>query len=102
MRFKSRLVRRLASGTYYIRSILNLGVTVYTPCVALKTVMGLPYWFSIVLISSIAILFTLLVSLYLFSLKLFLVLPDDIVVSNNKYFTYLYFKKIYEQLQNYA
>lgn len=61
MRFKSKMVRRLASATYYIRSILNLGVTVFTPCVALKTVMGLPYWFSIVLISSIAILFTVLV-----------------------------------------
>ncbi|KAL5234454.1 hypothetical protein ACI65C_001864 [Semiaphis heraclei] len=60
MRFKSRLVRRLASATYFIRSILNLGVTVFTPCVALKTVMGLPYWFSIVLITSIAIVFTLL------------------------------------------
>ncbi|XP_060838094.1 sodium-coupled monocarboxylate transporter 2 isoform X2 [Rhopalosiphum padi] len=60
MRFKSRLVRRLASATYFIRSILNLGVTVFTPCVALKTVMGLPYWFSIILITSIAIIFTLL------------------------------------------
>ncbi|XP_008178360.1 sodium-coupled monocarboxylate transporter 2 isoform X2 [Acyrthosiphon pisum] len=60
MRFKSRLVRRLASGTYFIRSILNLGVTVFTPCVALKTVMGLPYWFSIILITSIAIVFTVL------------------------------------------
>ncbi|XP_025421266.1 sodium-coupled monocarboxylate transporter 2 isoform X2 [Sipha flava] len=60
MRFKSRLVRRLASATYFIRSVLNLGVTVFTPCVALKTVMGLPYWFSIVLITSIAIVFTLL------------------------------------------
>ncbi|XP_022178671.1 sodium-coupled monocarboxylate transporter 2 isoform X2 [Myzus persicae] len=60
MRFKSRLVRRLASATYFIRSILNLGVTVFTPCVALKTVMGLPYWFSIILITSIAIVFTLL------------------------------------------
>lgn len=66
MRFKSRLVRRLASATYFIRSILNLGVTVFTPCVALKTVMGLPYWFSIILITSIAIVFTLLVRQILF------------------------------------
>lgn len=70
MRFKSRLVRRLASATYFIRSILNLGVTVFTPCVALKTVMGLPYWFSIVLITSIAIVFTLLVRQILFITKL--------------------------------
>ncbi|XP_060880512.1 sodium-coupled monocarboxylate transporter 2-like isoform X1 [Metopolophium dirhodum] len=60
MRFKSRLVRRLASATYFIRSIQNLGVTVFTPCVALKTVMGLPYWFSIILITSISIVFTVL------------------------------------------
>ncbi|XP_050535997.1 sodium-coupled monocarboxylate transporter 2 isoform X2 [Daktulosphaira vitifoliae] len=60
MRFKSRLVRRLACGTYVIRSLLNLGVTVFTPCVALKTVMGLPYWFTISSISLIAIIFTLL------------------------------------------
>lgn len=69
MRFKSRLVRRLASATYFIRSILNLGVTVFTPCVALKTVMGLPYWFSIILITSIAIVFTLLVRQILFNAK---------------------------------
>lgn len=69
MRFKSRLVRRLASATYFIRSILNLGVTVFTPCVALKTVMGLPYWFSIILITSIAIVFTLLVRQILFISK---------------------------------
>lgn len=69
MRFKSRLVRRLASATYFIRSILNLGVTVFTPCVALKTVMGLPYWFSIVLITSIAIVFTVLVRQILFITK---------------------------------
>ncbi|XP_050427927.1 sodium-coupled monocarboxylate transporter 2 isoform X2 [Adelges cooleyi] len=60
MRFKSTLVRRLASGTYVVRSLLNLGVTVFTPCVALKTVMGLPYWFTITSISIIAIVFTLL------------------------------------------
>ncbi|XP_067007562.1 sodium-coupled monocarboxylate transporter 2 isoform X1 [Anabrus simplex] len=60
MRFKSRLVRCLASFTYVIRSLLNLGVTVFTPCVALKTVIGLPYWVSIIAITSISVFFTLL------------------------------------------
>ncbi|XP_039284983.1 LOW QUALITY PROTEIN: sodium-coupled monocarboxylate transporter 1-like, partial [Nilaparvata lugens] len=60
LRFKSRLVRCLASGTYVMRSLLNLGVTVFTPCVALKTVIGLPYWASICSIIAIAIFFTVM------------------------------------------
>lgn len=60
LRFKSRLVRCLASGTYVFRSLLNLGVTVFTPCVALKTVIGLPYWFSIMSIVAVSVIFTLL------------------------------------------
>ncbi|KAL1449600.1 hypothetical protein WDU94_002091 [Cyamophila willieti] len=60
MRFKSRFVRRLASGTYLFRSLLNLGVTVFTPCVALKTVLGLPYSVSIIGITAISIVFTVL------------------------------------------
>lgn len=60
MRFKSRAVRCLASGTYVIRSVLNLGVTVFTPCVALKTVIGLPYWASIVSITTIGVGFTIM------------------------------------------
>uniref|UniRef100_A0A8D8VF55 Sodium/iodide cotransporter n=1 Tax=Cacopsylla melanoneura TaxID=428564 RepID=A0A8D8VF55_9HEMI len=60
MRFKSRFVRRLASGTYLFRSLLNLGVTVFTPCVALKTVLGSPYSLSIIAITSISIVFTVL------------------------------------------
>lgn len=61
-RFKSRLVRCLASATYILRQILSLGVTVYTPSVALATVIGIPYWASIVGMSAICILFTILVS----------------------------------------
>lgn len=64
MRFKSRLVRCLASGTYVIRQMLNQGVTVFTPCVALNTVIGIPYWASIVGISLISIVFNLLVSIW--------------------------------------
>ncbi|XP_039449985.1 sodium-coupled monocarboxylate transporter 1 isoform X3 [Culex pipiens pallens] len=60
LRFNSRLVRCLASGTYVIRSLLNLGVTVYTPTVALNTVIGIPYWASLLGISVISIIFNLL------------------------------------------
>ncbi|XP_014254450.1 sodium-coupled monocarboxylate transporter 1 [Cimex lectularius] len=60
LRFKSRLVRCLASGTYLLRSVLNLGVTVFTPCVALKTIIGMPYWTSITAIVGISIFFTMM------------------------------------------
>jgi solute carrier family 5 (sodium-coupled monocarboxylate transporter), member 8/12 len=60
LRFKSRLVRCLASGTYVFRSILNLGVTVFTPCVALFTIIGIPIWVSLSAITTISILFNLL------------------------------------------
>ncbi|XP_058058532.1 sodium-coupled monocarboxylate transporter 1-like [Anopheles bellator] len=60
LRFNSRLVRCLASGTYIVRSLLNLGVTVYTPTVALNTVIGIPYWASLIGISAISIVFNLL------------------------------------------
>ncbi|XP_055615923.1 sodium-coupled monocarboxylate transporter 1 isoform X2 [Toxorhynchites rutilus septentrionalis] len=60
LRFNSRLVRCLASGTYVVRSLLNLGVTVYTPTVALNTVIGMPYWASLLGITAISIVFNLL------------------------------------------
>ncbi|CAH0555789.1 unnamed protein product [Brassicogethes aeneus] len=60
LRFKSRLVRCLASGTYVIRQLLNQGVTVFTPCVALNTVIGIPYWASIFGITLVSIIFTVL------------------------------------------
>ncbi|GLV32644.1 uncharacterized protein CBL_00649 [Carabus blaptoides fortunei] len=60
MRFKSRLVRCLASGTYIVRQLLNQGVTVFTPCVALNTVIGIPYWASIMGITLVSIIFTIL------------------------------------------
>lgn len=63
LRFKSRLVRSLASGTYIIRALLNQGVTVFTPCVALNTVIGIPYWASITGITAFSIIFNLLVSI---------------------------------------
>lgn len=60
LRFKSRLVRCLASGTYIFRTILNLGVTIFTPTIALYTIIGVPIWLSLVTISVISILFNLL------------------------------------------
>ncbi|XP_022224905.2 LOW QUALITY PROTEIN: sodium-coupled monocarboxylate transporter 1 [Drosophila obscura] len=60
LRFKSRTVRCLASATYIVRQICNLGITVYTPSVALSTVIGIPYWASIVGMSVICIFFTIM------------------------------------------
>jgi solute carrier family 5 (sodium-coupled monocarboxylate transporter), member 8/12 len=60
LRFNSRLVRCLASGTYVFRSILNLGVTVFTPTVALYTIIGIPIWASLSAITGISIIFNLL------------------------------------------
>ncbi|XP_043462851.1 sodium-coupled monocarboxylate transporter 1 isoform X2 [Leptopilina heterotoma] len=60
MRFNSKLVRCLASFSYVIRSLLNLSVIVFTPCVALYTLIGLPYWASIIGITSISVAFTLM------------------------------------------
>ncbi|XP_062533303.1 sodium-coupled monocarboxylate transporter 1-like [Armigeres subalbatus] len=60
LRFNSRLVRCLASGTYVVRALLNLGVTLYTPAVALNTVAGVPHWASLLLITVITISFILL------------------------------------------
>ncbi|KAH8382196.1 hypothetical protein KR009_002237 [Drosophila setifemur] len=60
LRFKSRTVRCLASFTYIVRQICNLGITVYTPSVALSTVIGIPYWASIVGMAVICIFFTIM------------------------------------------
>lgn len=61
LRFNSHLVRCLASATYIIRQLLLLSITVYTPSVALKTILGIPQWASIVVLTSVGIFFTLLV-----------------------------------------
>lgn len=54
-------MRCLASATYIVRQICNLGITVYTPSVALSTVIGIPYYASIVGMAIICIFFTILV-----------------------------------------
>lgn len=61
-RFKSRLVRCLASGSFILRNIFAMGITLYTPSVALNTVAGVPYWITLLGMTAICILFTLLVS----------------------------------------
>lgn len=61
-RFNSKLVRRLASLSFILRNGLTLGITVYTPCVALYTIAGIPYWVSLSATTVISIIFTLLVS----------------------------------------
>ncbi|XP_035896544.1 sodium-coupled monocarboxylate transporter 1-like isoform X2 [Anopheles stephensi] len=60
LRFNSRLVRCLASGTYILRTLLSLGVTIYTPTVALNTIIGVPYWVSLLSITLISIFFNAL------------------------------------------
>uniref|UniRef100_A0A1A9W6G6 Sodium-coupled monocarboxylate transporter 2 n=1 Tax=Glossina brevipalpis TaxID=37001 RepID=A0A1A9W6G6_9MUSC len=57
--FKSLIVRRLASANYIVRQICTLGITVYTPSVALSTVIGIPYWASIIGMSIICIFFSI-------------------------------------------
>lgn len=59
MRFKSKLVRRLASGTFIARNVFIMGITMYTPCVALNTVANIPYWASYLLMTALGILFTI-------------------------------------------
>lgn len=61
-RFKSRLVRCLASGSFILRNIFAMGITLYTPSVALNTVGGVPYWITLLGMTTICILFTLMVS----------------------------------------
>lgn len=61
-RFKSRLVRCLASGSFILRNIFAMGITLYTPSVALNTVGGVPYWITLLAMTAICILFTLMVS----------------------------------------
>lgn len=60
LRFKSRLVRSLASGAFVLRNVTAMGITLYTPCVALNTILGVPYYASLIAMTGISICFTLL------------------------------------------
>lgn len=55
-------MRCLASGSFILRNIFAMGITLYTPSVALNTVGGVPYWITLLGMTTICILFTLLVS----------------------------------------
>lgn len=61
-RFNSKLVRRLASFSFIIRNCLSLAVTFYTPCVAVNTIAGIPYWISLMTMTLLTIVFTFTVS----------------------------------------
>lgn len=61
-RFKSKLVRRLASFSFIIRNCLTLGITIYTPSVALNIIAGIPYWASLTTMTLLTIMFTITVS----------------------------------------
>lgn len=58
----------MASATYILRQVLNLGVTLYTPSVALNTVIGVPYWVSIGGLTGISIFFTVLVRIEIYGI----------------------------------
>lgn len=58
-RFKSRLVRSLASGAFVLRNVTAMGITLYTPCVALNTILDVPYYISLLAMTAISIGFTL-------------------------------------------
>lgn len=58
LRFKSHFVRCLASGTFIFRQMLSTGITIYTPSVAISSVIGIPYYASILGMSTICIFFT--------------------------------------------
>ncbi|XP_065211622.1 sodium-coupled monocarboxylate transporter 2-like isoform X2 [Planococcus citri] len=45
----------MASATYVIRTLLILGVATLTPCIAIKTVIGVPYYASITVMTIAAI-----------------------------------------------
>lgn len=60
-RFNSRLVRSLASAAFVLRNVTAMGITLYTPCVALNTILGVPYYASLLAMTGISICFTLLV-----------------------------------------
>ncbi|XKL59623.1 hypothetical protein PGB90_000639 [Kerria lacca] len=57
MRFKSKLIRCLASAAFVIRSLLILGITTFTPCIAIKTIIGIPFYVSITCMTLLSMLF---------------------------------------------
>ncbi len=87
MRFKSKAVRCLASACYVIRSLMIVSVATFTPCIAMKTVIGVPYYVSIPGLSILSIIcmfsvsewkniLTLNFSNFLFLVKLLILIPS--------------------------
>jgi solute carrier family 5 (sodium-coupled monocarboxylate transporter), member 8/12 len=50
----------MASGTFILRTTANLAITIFTPSLALHTIIGVPLWISLMIITLITILFNLL------------------------------------------
>lgn len=73
-RFKSKLVRRLASATFIARNLFILGITLYTPCVAMNTIVAVPYWASFLLMTALGICFTVFVSVIKLVRKFFVII----------------------------
>ncbi len=69
IRYSSRLVRTLASLSYITSIVLYMGVVLYTPCLALKTVTGLPLLSLIVMGGVIGTFYTVLVSKFVMRKK---------------------------------
>lgn len=61
IRFRNKLVKRIASISYIMRNCLSMGVNLYTPCVALNTIAGVPNWLSLFVMTVISIIFTFMV-----------------------------------------
>lgn len=64
IRFGSRLVRCLSSAIFIVRTLVNMSITIYTPCVAMQTVLAVPFWASLLTLTGISICFTLFVHTY--------------------------------------
>lgn len=49
----------MASATFIFRNVFIMGITMYTPCVALNTVAGIPYTVSFLVMTGLGIIFTI-------------------------------------------
>ena len=61
LRYNSKLVRVLASLSYIVSMILYMGVVLYAPCLALKTVTGMPVIGIILMAGTVGTIYTVMV-----------------------------------------
>ena len=61
LRYDSRAVRLLASLNYSLGVVAYLGVVLYTPCLALKTVTGLSIYGLVCIVGITATIYTVMV-----------------------------------------